>query len=69
MRAPTTRRWLSQAEAAEYLGVTDRTVRNYIRSGALKGRRLPGSRLIRIDRDEIDSALSVVPSASLGGAA
>jgi excisionase family DNA binding protein len=63
----TGRRWLSQQEAADYLGVTDRTIRNYIRSGALKGRRLPGSRLIRLDRDDLDAALRPVPAA--GGAA
>jgi excisionase family DNA binding protein len=56
------RRWLSQQEAAEYIGVTDRSIRNYIRTGAIKGRRLPGSRLIRIDRLELDKALRPVPS-------
>jgi len=67
---PDSRRWLSQAEAAEYLGVTDRTIRNYIRSGVLTGRRLPGSRLIRLDRLELDAALRPVPSARIipGGA-
>lgn len=33
----TERRWFSQQEAADYLGVTDRTIRNYVRTGALKG--------------------------------
>ena len=56
------RRWLSQQEAADYLGVTDRSIRNYIRTGAIQGRRLPGSRLIRIDRLELDRALKPVPS-------
>ena len=60
---PAARRWLSQREAAVYLGVTDRSIRNYVRSGALKGYRLPGSRLMRLDRFEIDKALKVVPSA------
>jgi len=59
---PPLRRWLSQQEAAEYLGVTDRTVRNYITSGALKARRMRGSRLVRIDRLEIDKALKPIPS-------
>jgi excisionase family DNA binding protein len=36
--------WLSQAEAAEYLGVTDRTIRNYIARGNLRGSRIKGSR-------------------------
>lgn len=61
---PALRRWLSQQEAAEYLGVTDRTMRNYTRTGAVRGRRLPGSRLIRYDRHEIDRALRPVPTAA-----
>jgi excisionase family DNA binding protein len=56
-------RWLSQQEAAEYFGVTDRTIRAYIARGAITARRLPGSRLIRIDRHELDAALRPVPSA------
>jgi len=63
LREVDLRRWLSQQEAAQYLGVTDRTIRNYVRTGALKGRRLPGSRLIRLDRLEIDKALKLVPAA------
>jgi excisionase family DNA binding protein len=60
---PALRRWLSQQEAADYLGVTDRTIRAYIRSGALRARRMRGSRLVRIDRQEIDNALRPIPSA------
>jgi excisionase family DNA binding protein len=61
---PAFRRWLSQQEAADYLGVTDRTIRNYVRTGSLRARRLPGSRLMRLDRLEIDSTLdkALVPS-------
>jgi excisionase family DNA binding protein len=56
------RRWLSQQQAADYLGVTDRTIRSYIRGGVLTGRRLPKSRLIKLDRHEIDNALRPIPS-------
>jgi excisionase family DNA binding protein len=59
---PVLRRWLSQQEAAAYLGVSDRSIRNYVRRGALKGRRLPGSHLMRFDRHELDAALRLVPS-------
>lgn len=57
------RRWLSQAEAAEYIGVTDRTIRNYIARGDLAGHRVRGSRLIRIDRQELDALLRPIPTA------
>jgi len=61
--APTAaRRWLSQQEAADYYGVTDRSIRNYVRRGSIKGRRLPGSRLMRFDRLQLDAALKPVPS-------
>lgn len=61
--ASSTRRWLSQAEAAEYLGVTDRTIRNYIARGQLKGCRVRGSRLVRVDRAELDAMLRPIPAA------
>lgn len=59
------RRWYSQAEAADYLGVTDRTVRNYIARGTLPGHRVRGSRLVRIDRADLDALLRPIPT---GGA-
>lgn len=57
------RRWLSQADAADYLGVTDRTIRNYVRAGVVPAHRIRGSRLIRFDRHELDAALRPIPSA------
>lgn len=56
------RRWLSQAEAAEYLGVTDRTIRNYIARGQLRAHRPRGSRLIRIDLHELEDLLRPIPT-------
>ncbi len=61
------RRWLSQQEAAEYLGVTDRTVRNYISRGTLPGHRVRGARLVRIDRADLDALLRPIPTANGGG--
>ena len=60
---PTLRRWLSQQDAAEYLGVTDRTIRNYISRGWLQGYRPRGSRIVRIDARELDSFMRVIPTA------
>ncbi len=61
------RRWLSQSEAADYLGVADRTIRAYIARGELRGHRVKGSRLVRIDRADLDAMLSPIPTT--GGAA
>ena len=63
MSAPTlSRRWMSQAEAAEYLGVTERTIRNYISRGDLPGHRVRGSRLVRVDRCDLDALLCPIPT-------
>lgn len=59
----TTQRWLSQAEVAEYLGITTRTVRRYIAMGLLPANRIKGSRLIRIDRADVDALLRPIPAA------
>ncbi|MBM7506548.1 excisionase family DNA binding protein [Nocardioides salarius] len=65
--SPEQTRWLSQIEAAEYLGVTDRTVRNYISRGDLPGHRVKGSRLVRIRRADLDALLRPIPTAGGGG--
>lgn len=57
------RRYVKLAEAAEYLGVTDRTVRAMIADGRLTGYR-NGNRLVRVDLNEIDAAMK-----PFGGAA
>ena len=63
---PAYRRWLNQAEAADYLGVTDRTIRAYISRGDLPGNRVRGSRLVRIDRADLDAMLRPIPTAKAG---
>lgn len=55
--------WLSQAEAAAYIGVTDRTIRNYIASGILPAARVRGSRLVRIRVTDLDALMRPIPSA------
>jgi excisionase family DNA binding protein len=59
----TVRRWASIQESAEYLGVTDRTIRQMIADGRLRGYR-SGGRLIRLDLNEVDAAMK-----PFGGAA
>ncbi|WP_280829369.1 excisionase family DNA-binding protein [Mycobacterium sp. OTB74] len=59
----TRRRYVKLAEAAKYLGVTERTVRQMIADGRLTGYR-NGRRLVRLDLNEIDAAMQ-----PFGGAA
>lgn len=46
-------RWLSTAQAAEYLGVSVNTVRNYVGAGRLKVRRM-GPKLLKFDVADLD---------------
>ena len=57
-----TGRYVTQAAAADYLNVTERTIRNLIARGDLTGYRL-GARAIRVDRAELDALLTPIPSA------
>jgi excisionase family DNA binding protein len=49
------RRWASLIKTAEYLAVSERTVRQMIYDGRLKGYRL--GRTVRIDLNEVDDAM------------
>lgn len=51
------RRYCTINQAAEYLDVTERTVRQMITDGRLVGYRM-GKRFIRLDLDEIDAAFT-----------
>ena len=57
------RRYAKQSEAAEYVGVTTRTIRQWIAEGRITGYRI-NERLIRVDLNEIDAAMQ-----PFGGAA
>jgi excisionase family DNA binding protein len=50
------RRWASLKDAAEYLGVTDRTIRQWITEGKFCGYRC-NARLVRVDLNEVDAAM------------
>jgi excisionase family DNA binding protein len=52
------RRYITIAEGADYLQISDRTVRRLIADGELTGYRMGRSRrLIRVDLNEIDERL------------
>jgi excisionase family DNA binding protein len=52
--------------AAEYIGVTDRTLRRWIADSTLTGYRL-GRKTLRIDLNEVDEALCrPIPNAKVG---
>jgi excisionase family DNA binding protein len=55
--------YIKQMEAAELLGVTDRTIRNMVADGRLKAYTL-GPHVIRLRLDEVEAALRPI-----GGAA
>lgn len=57
------RRYAKLTEAAEYLGVTDRTIRQMIADGRLTGYR-SGNRLVRVDLNEVDAAMQAFGGAS-----
>jgi excisionase family DNA binding protein len=54
--SPARRRYCSINAAADYLGVSERTIRTMITGGRLIGYRM-GNRFIRLDLDEIDTAM------------
>jgi excisionase family DNA binding protein len=58
MEAVLTRRYITVAEVAEYLQISDRTVRRLLSDGELTGYRMGRSRrTIRVDLSEIDEQL------------
>ena len=53
---------LSVQEAAEFLGVSESTVRRYISNGQLQAYRLGNERLIRIKWQDLEKLLSPINS-------
>jgi len=65
MNAPSRtsrRQYESVADAAARVGVSTKTVRRWIASGQLAGYRV-GPRLLRVDPDEFDRMLTLIPTA------
>jgi len=59
---PSQRHCESVGDAAARVGVSTKTVRRWIASGQLAGYRI-GPRLLRIDPDDVDRMLTLIPSA------
>lgn len=55
-------RYSTIAEAAEFAGISTRTIRRYIAAGLITGYRV-GPRLIRVDLNELGRFISRIPSA------
>jgi excisionase family DNA binding protein len=51
-------------QAADEWGVGKVTIRRRIADGTLPGYRIPGTRSIRVDLDELDAALNRIPTTS-----
>lgn len=57
------RRYASVDDAGKYIGTHARTIRRMVSRGDLSGFRVPGSRLLRVDLNELDAALRPIPTA------
>lgn len=56
------RRWGGLTLAADYIGVSEKTIRRMIALGEITGYRM-GKRLIRVDLDELDALMKPMPNA------
>lgn len=56
------RRYVSLNVAADYLGVSVKTIRRMIAAGEITGHRVRG-KIIRVDLQEIDNVMRPIPSA------
>lgn len=59
------RRWLTPLEAADYLSVTTRTLRNMVTRGDLRAHKC-GPRLVRFDIEDLDQLMVPISSANVG---
>lgn len=57
----TARRFVAPVVAADYAGVSTKTIRRWISDGRLNGYRA-GTRLIRVDLNELDAMISPIPT-------
>jgi excisionase family DNA binding protein len=57
-----TRNLQTVEQTAKYLGVTPRTIRNYVSKGLIPAYRIPGTRGIRLDLDEVTNRMRLIPT-------
>lgn len=61
-KTPTSRRWASLADAADYLGVSVTTLRRMVSAGHVHLYRFGRNRFARIDLNELDALATRVPT-------
>ena len=61
---PVERQYVSQAEAAVIIGITDRGIRKLIADGRLPAYRMGNRQSIRIKLADIDSLMVPIPAAT-----
>lgn len=57
-------RYVTIKYGAEYLSISEQSLRRYIAAGRITGYRL-GERALRVDRQDLDALLSAIPTASM----
>lgn len=55
------RQWMTPQQAADHLGITDRTLRRYIARGQLPAYRM-GNRVIRVRLGDVEALLRPIPT-------
>ena len=58
-------RYLTFAQAAEYLQVSTHTLRKWVNDGKVVAHRNPGGKMLRFDPAELDAAHFVIPADEL----
>jgi excisionase family DNA binding protein len=55
---------ISVEAAAAHLSISPRSVRRYIAEGTLRGYRIAGRRLVRVNQDDVDALIAPIPAVS-----
>ena len=55
----TTRKWMDIHEVAEYLGLSERTIRKYRSTGKLPAYRVAGEKVLRFRIEDVDALMEL----------